>query len=203
MITPLTLPRDDASLVEAVRAGDTGAAAVFYDRFARNVRGMLLTIVGPDEEVSDLIHEVFIIAFDRIATLREIDKVTSWLVAIAVHVGRAHVRTRQRRSWLRLFSPEQTRIWQQEQPPSDARQALREVYAILNRMPVEPRMAFLLRYVHGMTLPDAALACETSLSTFKRRLDRATKEFLQVARTRPSLLQCLEDGTRWNQLRQT
>jgi RNA polymerase sigma-70 factor (ECF subfamily) len=203
MITPLTFSGDDAAMVEALQAGHAGAAAAFYDRYAKRVRAMLLAAIGPDQDLSDLIHDVFIVAFNRIGTLRDVDNLSRWLAAIAVFVGRAHVRRRSRRGWLRLFSPDQTRVQQDEQPPSDTRQALREVYAILDRMPVEPRMAFLLRYAHGMTVSDAASACGTSVSTFKRRLDRATKDFLQVARTRPSLLQCLRDGTRWNQETQT
>jgi RNA polymerase sigma-70 factor, ECF subfamily len=203
MLTPLTFVGDDAALVEAIRAGHTGAAASFYDRYARQVRAMLLTTLGPDDELADLLHEVFIVALDRLDTLRDVEKLGCWLSAIAVFVARAHIRTRTRRRWLRFFSPEQTRTWHIEQPSSDARRALHEAYTILDRMPVEPRMAFLLRYVHGMTLPDAAEACDTSLSTFKRRLTRATNDFLQSARTRPLLLQFLQDGTRWNQESQT
>jgi RNA polymerase sigma-70 factor, ECF subfamily len=198
MFTPLTFVGDDAALVEAIQAGHTGAAACFYDRYARQVRAMLLTTLGPDDEIPDLLHEVFIVALDRIGTLRDVEKLGSWLLAIAVFVARAHIRTRSRRRWLRFFSPEQTRTYEVEQPSSDARRALREAYGILDGMAVDPRMAFLLRYVHGMTLPDAAEACGTSLSTFKRRLNRATDAFLQVARSRPLLMQFLQDGTRWN-----
>jgi RNA polymerase sigma-70 factor (ECF subfamily) len=98
---------------------------------------------------------------------------------------------------LRLFSPHHTRPRQIEQPSSEARAALRDVYAILDQLPVDQRMAFVLRHIHGMSMPDAAQACATSLSTFKRRLKRAMSYFLQVARTRPSLVQWLEDETRW------
>lgn len=203
MLTPLTFVGDDADLVEAMRAGHTGAAACFYDRYARQVRAVLLSTLGPDDELPDLLHEVFIVALDRVDSLREVKKLGSWLATIAVFVARAHIRTRSRRRWLRFFSPEQTNTWQVDQPSSDARRALHEVYAILDRMAVEPRIAFLLRYVHGMTLPDAAEACSTSLSTFKRRLGRATKDFLQAAHTRPLLRQFLQDGTRWNLKNQT
>jgi RNA polymerase sigma-70 factor (ECF subfamily) len=203
MITPLTFTGDDAALVEAILAGHPGAATALFDRNARQVRAILLSTVGPDDDIPDLVHEVFIRALERIDTLRAADKLTSWLVAIAVFVGRAHINQRHRRRQLRLFSPERTRTWELEQPPSDARRALREAYAILDQLPLDARMAFVLRYVHGMTLPEAAAACQTSLSTFKRRLNHATEYFLTVARTRPSLMQCLQDGTRWNQKSQT
>jgi len=82
-------------------------------------------------------------------------------------------------------------------PSSDARFALREIYQVLDAMPADERMAFVLRIVDGMTLPDGAQACRTSLATFKRRLARAEKRFLEAVAKRPALKQCLEDGTRW------
>jgi RNA polymerase sigma-70 factor (ECF subfamily) len=194
---------DDAALVEALRAGHPDAVAVFHDRYSTQVRAMLVATIGPDDEIPDLLQEVLIRALDRIRTLREVDKLASWLATITVYVARAHIRMRSRRRWLGLFSPQRTRAWHVEQPSSEARDAVREVYAILDQMPVEQRMAFVLRNVHDMSMPSAAEACETSLSTFKRRLKRAETHFLEVARTRPSLVQWLEDGTRWNQQTRT
>ncbi len=203
MLTPLTFVGDDAALVQALRAGHPGAAAALYDRHAGHVQLTLRSTLGPDDDIPDLLQEVFIRALDQIENLREVDKLSSWLTTIAIFVARAQIRLRARRSWLRLFSPERTRSWQMEQPSSDARRALREVYVLLDRLALEQRLAFVARHVHGMTLAEAAEACETSLATFKRRLARAEKRFLEAARQRPSLAQWLEDGTRWNEQTQT
>jgi RNA polymerase sigma-70 factor, ECF subfamily len=204
MLTPLVfVGEDDTALVQALRAGHSGAAAALYDRYSAQVRAMLVATLGPDDEVPDLLQEVLIRALDRIETLREVDKLASWLATIAVFVARAHIRKQSRRSRLRLLSPHRTHPWEVEQPSSEAREAMREVYAILDHMPVEQRMAFVIRHVHGMPVTDAAEACGTSLSTFKRRLNRAAEHFLRVARTRPALAQWLEDGTRWTEQKQT
>ncbi|HVY36762.1 MAG TPA: sigma-70 family RNA polymerase sigma factor [Polyangia bacterium] len=201
LLTPLTFVGDDAALIEALRAGHPGAAAAFYDRYAGQVRLTLRSILGPDDDIPDLLQEVFIRAMDRVGKVREADRLGAWLTTIAVFVGRAHIRVRSRRKWLRLFSPERTRLRQLEQPPSDARRALREVYALLDDMPVDQRMAFVLRYVHGVTLVEAAEACDTSLATIKRRLSRAEARFLQAVRRRPELARWLEEGTRWTEKR--
>lgn len=201
LLTPLTFVGDDAALIEALRAGHPGAAAAFYDRYAGQVRLALRSILGPDDDIPDLLQEVFIRAMDRVGKIREADRLGAWLTTIAVFVGRAQIRLRSRRKWLRLFSPERTRLRQLEQPPSDARRALREVYAVLDDMPVDQRMAFVLRYVHGVTLVEAAEACDTSLATIKRRLSRAEERFLQAVRRRPELARWLEEGTRWTEKR--
>jgi RNA polymerase sigma-70 factor (ECF subfamily) len=197
LFTPLTFVGDDRALVEALRARHPGAAAALYDRYAAQVRMTLRSILGPDDDIPDLLQEVFIRALDRTGNIREHDRLASWLTTIAVFVGRAQIRVRARRRWLRLFSPERTKLWQREQPPSDARRALREVYAVLDRMPLDERMAFVLRHLHGTTLPEAAEVCETSLATLKRRLTRAEQRFLEAVRRQPVLAQWLDEGTRW------
>lgn len=199
MVTPLTFVGDDAALVEALRAGHPGAAAALYDRYAAPVRLTLRAILGPDDEIPDLQQEVFIRALDRIGGLREVERLGAWLSTIAVFVARAQIRVRSRRRWLSIFSPERTRPQQLEQPSSDARRALREIYSLLDEMPVDQRMAFVLRHVHGTTLPEAAEVCETSLATLKRRLARAELRFLEAVRERPELTHWLEEGTRWTE----
>jgi len=199
-LSALTLTVENAALVAALRTGDPDAASALFDRLARKVRAVLLSTIGPDDDIPDLVHEVFIRALARIHTLRDADKLPNWVLAIAALVGRAHVNQRHRRSKLQAFSPERTRLCHLEQPPSDARRALRDTCSILDELAFEARMAFVLRYVHGMTVADAAAACATSRSTFKRRLSRATADFLRVARTRPSLVQCLQEGTRWTEM---
>jgi RNA polymerase sigma-70 factor (ECF subfamily) len=155
--------------------------------------------LGPDEDIPDLLQEVFIRALDRVRKLREVDRLSSWLTTMAIFVGRAQIRIRSRRRWLRVFSPERTRTSQLEQPSSDARRALRELHAILDRMPIDERVAFVLRYLHRITLLEAAEACQTSLATFKRRLSRAEARFREAVRGRPEFTQWLEEGTRWTE----
>jgi RNA polymerase sigma-70 factor, ECF subfamily len=202
MVTPLTFARGDEDLIDALRAGHPGAAAVFYDRYAGSVHRTLQSVLGRDAEIPDLLQDVFIRAIDRISELEHLDQVRSWLTTIAVFTARAHIRRQTRRKWLFLFSPDQTKQNHLEPPSSDARRALRETYRTLDTLPANERIAFVLRIIEGMTLPEAAEAAGTSLATFKRRLSRAEKKFLDRVRERPLLQQWLQEGTRWTLERQ-
>jgi RNA polymerase sigma-70 factor (ECF subfamily) len=203
VVTPLTFVGDDVALVRALQAGHPGAAAAFYDRYASEVLRTLRATLGADADVPDLLQEVFIRAIDRIGDLDCLERVRAWLTTIAIFTARAHIRRRTRRKWLGLFSPERASPRQQEPPSSEARFALRETYEILERLAVNDRMAFALRVVEGMTLPDGAAACGVSLATFKRRLARAERQFLTAARGRPALEHWLEGGTRWSRQNQS
>ncbi|HEX6242319.1 MAG TPA: sigma-70 family RNA polymerase sigma factor [Polyangiales bacterium] len=197
MVTPLKFVGDDRALVEALRGGHPGAAAALYQRYAAAVHRTLRSAMGPDPDLPDLVQEVFINALDGIEQLEDHERLRSWLSGIAVFSARALIRRRARRKWLSLFSPQ--RVATAEQPPasSEARRALLEVYELLNRLPLDERMAFALRIIDGMTLPDAAEACGVSLATFKRRLARAERSFIEAASLRPALEPWLREGTSW------
>ena len=203
MLTPLTFVGNDHALLQALRAGHPGAAAAFYDQHAAHVSRTLRSVLGADDEIPDLLQEVFIRAIDGIGKVREIDRIGSWLTTIAIFVAREQIRRRSRRSWLRTFSPEHAAPRHHEQPSWEARSALREVYEVLNSLPLDERMAFALRYIDGMTLPGAAEASKTSLATLKRRLARAETKFLQAAGKRPVLDPWMEKGKRWNVQKQS
>ncbi len=59
-------------------------------------------------------------------------------------------------------------------------------------MDAEERVVFSLRFLEGMELQEIALACDTSLSTVKRRLKDAQQHFSARARKHPALLPWLE-----------
>ena len=74
MLTPLTFVGDERALLQALRAGHPGAAAAFYDQHAAHVSRTLRSALGADEEIPDLLQEVFIRAIDGIGKLREVDR---------------------------------------------------------------------------------------------------------------------------------
>ena len=79
----------------------------------------------------------------------------------------------------------------------DATATLRAVYAAIDTLPADDRLAFTLRYVSELELTEVAAACQVSLATIKRRLTRAEARFQQAARTSPLLSQRLENGGRF------
>jgi RNA polymerase sigma-70 factor (ECF subfamily) len=168
-----------------------------YERHAPAVHRALRSTLGPDADLPDLLQDVFLRALDNIAELDDYERLRGWLSSIAVFTARALIRRRARRAWLSLFSPQRAALQEQAPPSTEARLALREVYELLDRLPVDERMAFALRIIDGLTLPEAAEACRVSLATFKRRLARAERAFVQAAEQRPALQPWLQGGTRW------
>ena len=82
---------DTAPLVRSAQGGDQEAFAQLYQRFARMVHGVVLARIARTE-VDDVVQDVFVTAYQRLATLREPAAFPGWLAAIARHRATDHGR---------------------------------------------------------------------------------------------------------------
>lgn len=192
---------DDRALVDGIRASNPVAMAEFHDRFALPVERILWGILGPDHELRDLHHDVFVRALGSMAKLREPEALPGWMNAIAVHTARACLEKRiSRRRWSSTLPPEDVREAGSADPGGqiDAREVLRAIHAVLDHLDPSERVAFALRHLDGLELTDVAEACEVSLATIKRRLARAESEFETRVQNSPVLRERLQKGNpRW------
>jgi RNA polymerase sigma-70 factor (ECF subfamily) len=195
----------DAEIAVALRgdAGDadarrSNAAVMLFDRHARHVERLLFSLLGPEPDAEDLLHEVFLRAIEGIRDLEEPGKLRSWLTGISVHTAREHIRKRVRRRWLSFVADIP------EPPPVHVRVASEEVteatrctFEVLGGMSADDRVVFSLRFIEGLEMGEIAVACDVSLSTAKRRLKDAERHFLNRARRFPALAPWIEEGGRW------
>lgn len=200
-VVPIGFAGDDAALVEALRERQPVAMAAFFERYARHVERVVTHVMGYDRELADIVQEVFMHALGSIDRLQNARALPLWLSRVATTTARKVLRTRSRRRWLRLFvDSEDENRWERPSAPSDegTLRALRGVYAVLEGLSTEERIAFSLRYIEGMEVVEVANAAGTSLSTVKRRLRRAERSFVAAAQRHPELAEWLEESRRWS-----
>jgi RNA polymerase sigma-70 factor, ECF subfamily len=187
------LLRDDPAIVAALRAGDSAGGIGLYDRYEAYVRRVLMRLLGPDAELTDLTQDVFMTAVDSIERLENPAALRAWLAGISVYVARGEIRRRIRSRRFPLFSTSELPPVEApaRQPEVDA--ALRATYRVLARLSPDERIVFALRFIEGMDLLEVAQACDVSLATAKRRLLRARKRFVSIARTLPDLAEWLAE----------
>lgn len=77
------VPRTDAELAVAATAGDQGAFAAIYDRYADRLFDFCVGMLRDREAAADCVQEVFCTAATRLSQLREPEKLRWWLYAIA------------------------------------------------------------------------------------------------------------------------
>jgi RNA polymerase sigma-70 factor (ECF subfamily) len=186
VVRALPFDGDDEELVEGVLAGRADAASALYERHVEGIQRLVFRLMGPDTEIEDVVHDVFLRALESIARLRDPAALRPWLIGIAIRVVRIRIQKRMRQRWLKVMPPESVPEVATT-PDMDLGEALRDVYAILQQLPPDERIALVLHRVEGLALEEAAASCETSLATFRRRLARAESKFFARAEKKATL----------------
>jgi RNA polymerase sigma-70 factor (ECF subfamily) len=191
-------PEGDEALVAALLARHPSARAALFERHAPHVRRVLVRVLGLDQEVPDLLQDVFLTALSTIGKLDDPRALRGWLTSIAVHSARGLIRKRARRRILGFVDPE--RLDQEIGPASgaDSHEAIRALYSVLAELPADERIVFALRFVDGMDLYEVASACGVSRATVSRRLEKAERMFAEGARRHEALTDWLERSPRWS-----
>lgn len=144
-----------------------------FHRYAPYVATIGLRIMGRDDEVDDLVQEVFFEAHRGLHTLRSPDAVKGWLARICV---RKATRRLQRRKLRRLFRMEPLEDYadlvDHDASPEQAAQ-VQNAYALLRELSPDERVVWVLRHVEGHSLDELTDLCGWSKSTVQRRLRAA------------------------------
>jgi len=182
---------DDVTLAANAAQGDPAAHAAIWDRYSSLVRRILVRAIGPGSEVEDQVQEVFLRFYRNRALLRDPAALRSFLFGITLRVAASELRSRRVRSWLRLTRDGVLDDQEAPRTDPDAREAVRRLYAILDRLDANGRMAFVLHYVDGWELTEVAEAFGISLATIKRRLARVAVRVFASAQADTLLVQYL------------
>jgi len=168
------LHEPDDELVGRILAQDPDAPHELVRRYGRLMTGVLTNILGPREDIHDLLQETFLVVFRDLHKLREPRALRSWMISIAVGRARNTLRSERRRWWLSFRAPEEL---PEQATRHDDDDAVRAVYEAMERMNTDERMIFALRYLSRLTLSELADALSVSKSTAKRRLREARQSF--------------------------
>jgi RNA polymerase sigma-70 factor (ECF subfamily) len=148
----------------------------FYLQHARYIAGVVFRISGHDGDIDDVVQETFLAASSHLHQLREPRAARAWLAAIAVREVKRQL-ARRRRQRLLSFC-----MGQLAAPASDPeqRRAVDEMYDALDRLPPDLRIPWVLARIEQFTLPDAAMLCDVSLATVKRRIAEAEQRLQRI-----------------------
>jgi RNA polymerase sigma-70 factor (ECF subfamily) len=135
----------EAPLVSAARVGNRGAFAELHGRWARTIHGVLLASV-PRQDVDDLVQDVFLKAFRKLASLRDDLAFGGWLLQIARNRAA---------DYHRRATPTEALSDDFAAPHADERRA-HEALDAIRSLPPAYRETLVLRLVEGMTGPEIA-----------------------------------------------
>ncbi len=126
-----------------------------------------------EDEVSDVVQDVFAAAAEAGPRLNLTRSMAGWLATVTVRSAGKRLRRRRLRRALGLDA--ELSYEDVAAPALDAESyvTLHRVHAALDALPEEVRRAWLLRHMERETLEDVARLCGCSVSTAKRRINVA------------------------------
>lgn len=165
--SPIEAGQDEVRLIGAARQGDRSAFGELYRRYARMIHGVLLARV-PYGDVDDLVQDVFLLAMERLDTLREAGAFRGWLATIARNRATDH---------LRRGGPKTTEL-PDDLPSNDSadRTEAAAALAIIRTLPEAYRETLILRLVEGFTGPEIAAQTGLTEGSVRVNLHRGMKQ---------------------------
>jgi RNA polymerase sigma-70 factor (ECF subfamily) len=163
-------------VVEAPR--ETQPAETFdfdqlYEAYVRYVAHIGWRLLGRDDEVDDLVQDVFLAAHRGARRLRDPEAIRGWMATVTVRLAKRRLRKRRLMAAISLDSaPDYLSLADKNASPEN-RALLAQVYSALDRLPTNQRIAWTLRYLEGERLDSIAGLCRCSLATAKRRIKAA------------------------------
>lgn len=153
------------------------AAAIWRDVEARLRPFVARRIAAPD--VDDVMQDVFVRMQRGLGGLREEERVTSWLFAIARNAVAEHLRGRARHPL-----PDEPDLDEAAPPSDDDRDAARALASCVSvfvaRLPSPYREAVTLVELEGLTAREAADMAGISVSGMKSRVQRGRAQLRQL-----------------------
>jgi len=179
---PTLLPTADAlgdgELVARALDGDRWSRDMLYRRHAHYLLAISARLLSSRGEAEEVVQDTFVVGFEQLGTLREPGALRGWLAQIAVSLVRRRLRKGRLLRFLGLDQPADATLeaLASSTMRPDDRAELALIDQVLRRMRADLRIAWMLRRVEGLALPDVASACTCSLATVKRRIAAADAE---------------------------
>jgi RNA polymerase sigma-70 factor (ECF subfamily) len=184
---------DDATLARALIDGHPQGPRAVWARFSPMVRRIVRRSLGPEQEVEDVVQDVFASLFAKPSRLREPAAFKAFIVSVTLHNISYELRRRRVRRWVGLSQTSELPDIRVVETNPESREALARFYRILDNVKTRDRNAFVLRFVEGMEVADVAIALETSVPTARRCFTRAFKRVSLLAGRDPFLAEYLSE----------
>lgn len=164
---------------------DLGDVAAVYREHAAQVSRWARRLAGPDHDIEDVVHDVFVVALRRARTFdRDRGEVGAWLHGITVKVVQTH-RRRVRLRRLLAFLPgtdadDRRPEWASASPDPEqnasSAEAMRRLYQALEQLSEKHRTAFILHDIDGCSGEEIARITSVSLNNVWVRVHRARRQ---------------------------
>lgn len=152
-----------------------------WDQTSAKLKSFILNRVEDEAAAEDLLQEVFLRVHQNMSSLKDSEKLESWLYQITRNVIIDHYRSRRAHTELSETLVDPQEIYVEDDAVAELSGSLLEM---VNELPSPYREALLLTEYDGLSQQDLAMKLGISLSGAKSRVQRARQKI------KDSLLTC-------------
>jgi len=171
-----TRRRPRLALVSPDGAGSTEASVAptsFADAYAQNagyVAGLVGRILGRNDDVPDVVQDVFLIAHRHLGSVRSQGALRAWLGRIAIREASRRLRWRRVRLFLQPARTIEADLVADDGARAELQPLVALLYSTLDRLAPRERVPWVLRHLLEEPLDVVAELCGCSIATAKRRI---------------------------------
>ena len=176
----MSLPQPDPAVLRKAQRGDERAFAIILRTYQTPVYNYVLRLTNGDRALAeDLTQEVFLRVFQGLPRFSLRCKFTTWLFQVTKNRVLDELRAKERRPLAPINLDDAPQLEVLDQPVERA-EAIDALWRAIDVLPVDLKMALLLRDVVGLSYNEIADSLEITLATVKWRIFKA-REDVQVS----------------------
>ena len=181
----MPLEQPDPEVLRRAQRGDERAFAQILRAYETTIFNYVYRIVGDRALAEDLTQEVFVRLFQALPRFSLRCKFTTWLFQVTKNRVLDELRAKERRPLapVNLDDAPQLEVLDQ---PAERVEAIDALWRAIDGLPVDLKMALLLRDVVGLSYNEIADSLEITLATVKWRIFKA-REDVQLALAREGI----------------
>ena len=179
------LAQPDFGVLRKAQRGDERAFSLIVRAYETPVYNYVLRLVGDRALAEDLTQEVFLRVYQGLPKFSLRSKFTTWLFQVTKNRVLDELRANERRP-RSLVALDDLPPLEALETPVERLEAIDALWAAIDELNVDLKMALLLRDVVGLSYTEIADALEVTLATVKWRIYKA-REDVQVALAREGI----------------
>jgi RNA polymerase sigma-70 factor, ECF subfamily len=182
----LSLPQPDLAILRKAQRGDERAFAIILRMYETPVYNYVLRLTNGEKALAeDLTQEVFLRVFQGLPRFSLRCKFTTWLFQVTKNRVLDELRAKERRPLAPVCIDDVPPLEALELP-AERVEEIDALWRAIEGLPVDLKMALLLRDVVGLSYNEIADSLEITLATVKWRIFKA-REDVQVALARQGI----------------
>lgn len=144
-------------ILEKVKAGDTDALKIIYERYSPMMRSICFSITKEDEDtINDLVQDAFVLTYYSLSKLKDNSKFKEWCAAITKNTALKHLEKKSKLQTISFSSIMDEELEVEGALQTDSLLHENDILELINRLPTGYGKVFRMSVIEGFSHKEIA-----------------------------------------------